>query len=296
MALRFDIVDFVGYDVFVLKRAKAANDYDPTLVAAAQQRILAKTEDEIARLERNVIAGLPGGAEAQTRESIARSIASFEGLGDDQMRDNLAAFLREVVPVAEEVGVRLAIHPDDPPRSLFGLPRVVSTAADARLILRAVDREANGLTLCAGSYGSRADNDVVAMAREFAPRIHFAHLRNVTLEPDGSFHEAEHLDGGVDMVSLVEVLLREERAARAEGPTLQHPHAAGSRAPARGRHREAHEPRLFLHRPVEGPGGIARRHARAERTPVRLKKIVIASAAKQPRGRITRPLGSLPSQ
>ena len=217
LALRFDIVDFVGYDVFVLKRAKAANDYDPALVAAARQRILAKTEDEIARLEHNVIAGLPGGAEAQTRESIARSIASFEGLEDDEMRDNLAAFLREVVPVAEEVGVRLAIHPDDPPRSLFGLPRVVSTAADARLILRAVDREANGLTLCAGSYGSRADNDVVAMAREFAPRIHFSHLRNVTLEPDGSFHEAEHLDGGVDMVSLVEVLLSEERAARAEG-------------------------------------------------------------------------------
>ena len=217
LALRFDIVDFVGYDVFVLKRAKAANDYDPSLVAAARQRTLAKTEDEIARLERNVIAGLPGGAEAQTRELIARSIASFEGLGDDQMRDNLEAFLREVVPVAEEVGVRLAIHPDDPPRSLFGLPRVVSTAADARLILRAVDREANGLTLCAGSYGSRADNDVVAMAREFAPRIHFAHLRNVTLEPDGSFHEAEHLDGGVDMVSLLEVLLREERAGRAEG-------------------------------------------------------------------------------
>jgi mannonate dehydratase len=123
LALRFDIIDFVGYDVFVLKRAKAANDYDPTLVAAARQRILAKTEDEIACLERNIIAGLPGGAEAQTRESIARIIASFEGLGEDQMRDNLAAFLREVVPVAEEVGVRLAIHPDDPPRSLFGLPR-----------------------------------------------------------------------------------------------------------------------------------------------------------------------------
>ena len=217
LALRFDIVDFVGYDVFVLKRAKAAKDYDAALVAAARQRILAKTEEEIARLERNVIAGLPGGAEAQTRESIARSIASFEGLGDDQMRDNLAAFLREVVPVAEQVGVRLAIHPDDPPRSLFGLPRVVSTAADARLILRAVDREANGLTLCAGSYGSRADNDLVAMAREFAPRIHFAHLRNITLEPDSSFHEAEHLDGGIDMVSLVEVLLREERAGRAGG-------------------------------------------------------------------------------
>jgi mannonate dehydratase len=216
-ALRFDLVDFVGYDVFVLERANAASDYDPDLVAAARKRISAKTEEEISLLERNIIAGLPGGAEAQTRESIARRIASFSGLSNDQMHENLAAFLREVVPVAEEVGVRLAIHPDDPPRSLFGLPRVVSTAEDARRILRVVDREANGLTLCAGSYGSRADNDVVAMAREFAPRIHFAHLRNVALEPDGSFYEAEHLDGGVDMIALVEVLLREERAARAQG-------------------------------------------------------------------------------
>jgi mannonate dehydratase len=216
-ALRFDLIDFVGYDVFVLERANAASDYDPDLVAAARKRISAKTEEEISLLERNIIAGLPGGAEAQTRESIARRIASFSGLSNDQMHENLAAFLREVVPVAEEVGVRLAIHPDDPPRSLFGLPRVVSTAEDARRILRVVDREANGLTLCAGSYGSRADNDVVAMAREFAPRIHFAHLRNVALEPDGSFYEAEHLDGGVDMIALVEVLLREERAARAQG-------------------------------------------------------------------------------
>jgi mannonate dehydratase len=216
-ALRFDLVDFVGYDVFVLDRENAASNYDSNLVAAAQKRVAAKTEDEISLLERNIIAGLPGGAEAQTRESIARRIASFSGLSNEQMHENLAAFLREVVPIAEEVGVRLAIHPDDPPRSLFGLPRVVSTAEDARRILRAVDREANGLTLCAGSYGSRADNDVVAMAREFAPRIHFAHLRNVALEPDGSFYEAEHLDGGVDMVALVEVLLREERAALAAG-------------------------------------------------------------------------------
>jgi mannonate dehydratase len=216
-ALRFDLVDFIGYDVFVLERADAASNYDPRLVATARKRISAKTEAEISLLERNVIAGLPGGAEAQTRGSIARRIENFTGLSNDEMHENLAAFLREVVPVAEEVGVRLAIHPDDPPRSLFGLPRVVSTAEDARRILRAVDHEANGLTLCAGSYGSRADNNVVAMAREFAPRIHFAHLRNVALEPDGSFYEAEHLDGVVDMVALVEILLKEERAARAEG-------------------------------------------------------------------------------
>jgi mannonate dehydratase len=216
LALRFDLIDFVGYDVFVLKRVDAADDYEADLVERAERRIAAKSEDEVARLERNIIAGLPGGADHRTRVSIARLIADYRGVGDEAMRDNLIAFLREVVPIAWEVGVRLAIHPDDPPRSLFGLPRVVSTAADARRVLAAADAEENGLTLCAGSYGSRADNDVVAMAREFAPRIHFAHLRNVTIEPDGSFHEAEHLDGGTDMVALIDVLLREERAARRE--------------------------------------------------------------------------------
>jgi mannonate dehydratase len=217
LALRFDLVDFVGYDVFVLKRPDAADDYDPALVARAQARVADKTEDEIARLERNIIAGLPGGAEARARESMRALIEAYRGVGDDAMRAHLVAFLREVVPVAREVGVRLAIHPDDPPRSLFGLPRVVSKASDARSVLNAVDDAANGLTFCAGSYGSRADNDLVAMAREFAPRIHFAHLRNVTIEPDGSFFEDEHLSGGADMVALIAVLLDELRSAREEG-------------------------------------------------------------------------------
>jgi mannonate dehydratase len=216
-ALRFDLVDFVGYDVFVLRRPHAAGNYDPALVAAAERRIAQKDDAAIALLEHNVIAGLPGGAEAQTRESIGVRIASFHGVSNSAMRENLLAFLREVVPVAEDVGVRLAIHPDDPPISLFGLPRIVSTAEDVRQILGAVDTEANGLTFCAGSYGSRASNDVIAMAREFAARIHFAHLRNVTLEPDGSFYEAEHLEGRADMVELVDILLTEERAAQAEG-------------------------------------------------------------------------------
>ena len=172
---------------------------------------------EIERLERNVIAGLPGGAAAQTRASIAAAIASFDGLTAADMRANLAAFLREVVPVAEAHGVRLAIHPDDPPFPLFGLPRIVSTAADARAVLASVDRPANGLTLCVGSYGARPDNDLTAMADEFAPRIHFAHLRNVAIEGDRQFHEAEHLDGGADMVAIVAILLNEEKAAARQG-------------------------------------------------------------------------------
>jgi mannonate dehydratase len=217
LALRFDIVDFIGYDVFVLRRPAAADSYDPALVTASEARIAARSADQIARLETNIIAGLPGGADARTRQSIGALIAHFNGLGDEAMRANLAAFIQEITAVAEEVGVRLAIHPDDPPFSLFGLPRVVSTARDARGILKAADSAANGLTFCIGSFGSRADNDVAAMAREFAPRINFAHLRNVTIERDGSFHEADHLDGGSDMIAIIETLLKEERATLAAG-------------------------------------------------------------------------------
>ncbi len=217
-ALRFDMVDFVGYDVFVLQRPRAEAGYPAELVVKAEARIAQKTDDEIATLERNVIAGLPGGAAAQTRQSIAGQIAAFEGIDDDAMRANLTAFLREVVPVALEVGVKLAIHPDDPPFSLFGLPRVVSTLADAKRVLAAVDSPANGITLCTGSYGVRPDNDLVEMARQLGPRVNFAHLRNTTREPDGSFYEAEHLDGDTDMVGVVEALLAEERRSGRQIP------------------------------------------------------------------------------
>ncbi|NTJ65913.1 mannonate dehydratase [Agrobacterium rhizogenes] len=216
-ALRFDMIDFIVYDAFVLKRRDAISSYTPDLVAAAEKRLATKSENELLLLEKNIIAGLPGGADAQTRASISALISSFDGVSADAMRANLVAFLKEVVPVAEEFGVRLGVHPDDPPFSLFGLPRVVSTADDARAILAAVTSEANGLTFCTGSYGARKDNDLVAMAQEFAPRVNFAHLRNVAVEPDGSFHEAEHLDGQADMVAIIEILLREQRVAKTEG-------------------------------------------------------------------------------
>lgn len=217
LALRFDTVEFVAYDVFILRRINASDSYPAETVAKAERRFAGMNADQKDRLEFNIIAGLPGGAETRTRASISQLIASFEGIDAEAMRANLMSFLRAVVPVAEEFGMRLAIHPDDPPFSLFGLPRVVSTPSDARAVLAAVDSAANGLTLCVGSYGSRRDNDLVAMAKEFAPRINFAHLRNVTVEDDGSFFEDEHLEGGADMVGVIEILLREERAARAEG-------------------------------------------------------------------------------
>ncbi|RFC61999.1 mannonate dehydratase [Fulvimarina endophytica] len=217
LALRFDMVDFIAYDVFVLRRADAEGDYAEDLVAKARARAEAMSEEDALRLERNIIAGLPGGALVQTRRSIGDLIASFSGIDAGTMRGNLIAFLKEVVPVAEEAGVRLAIHPDDPAISLFGLPRIVSTPDDVRAILAAADGEANGITLCTGSYGTRPDNDLAAMAREFAPRVNFAHLRNVTLEPDGSFIEDDHLDGGTDMIAVIETLLHEEARRHGEG-------------------------------------------------------------------------------
>lgn len=210
-ALRFEMTDFAAYDLFVLERPGAENDYSPAILAAAQERFRAMTPEQRSALERNIIAGLPGGEGSYDRAGIRRAIDQFISLGTEGLRANLFAFLSEVVPVAEEVGVRLGIHPDDPPFSLFGLPRVVSTAADARALLDVVPSPSNGLTLCAGSFGARGDNDLIGMVREFGERIHFVHLRNVKREPDGSFYESEHLDGDNDMVGLIEALLDEEQ-------------------------------------------------------------------------------------
>ncbi|MBW4024903.1 MAG: mannonate dehydratase [Proteobacteria bacterium] len=219
LALRFDIAEFAAYDAFVLKRAGAEDDYPADLLERARGLLASRSEADIARLETNIIAGLPGGEDSYTREGIRDRIAAFEGVAASDMRANLAAFLEEVVPVAEEVGVRLGIHPDDPPFSLFGLPRIVSTAADVEGILTAVDRRANGLTLCAGSYGSRPDNDVTGLVARFGERVHFVHLRNVSRDGDGSFTESDHLAGDVDMVKLITALLAEERRRAAAGET-----------------------------------------------------------------------------
>ncbi len=210
-ALRFDMVDFVAYDIFVLERPNAKASYNDELIAQAKVYFEQMSSEQVALLERNIIAGLPGGEGSYTRESIRAAIAEFIELGEEGLRENLLAFLAEIVPVAEKSGVNLCVHPDDPPFSLFGLPRVVSTATDVRKILSAIDSPANGLTLCAGSFGARADNNLVGMVQEFGSKIHFVHLRNVVREDNGSFYEAEHLDGDNDMVGLISALLSEEQ-------------------------------------------------------------------------------------
>ncbi|MBT8067340.1 MAG: mannonate dehydratase [Gammaproteobacteria bacterium] len=209
-ALRFEMTDFAAYDLFVLERNGAQDSYSDDVVARATERFDGMSPEARAALERNIIAGLPGGEGSYDRDSIRAAIERFSKLGNEAYRANLFAFLEEIIPVAEAAGVVMAIHPDDPPFSLFGLPRVVSTADDARALLDAVPSPANGLTMCAGSYGARRDNDLVAMIREFHDRIYFVHLRNIKREDDGSFYESDHLDGDNDIVGIVNALLDEE--------------------------------------------------------------------------------------
>jgi mannonate dehydratase len=217
MALRFDAIEYAAYDLFILKRDKAEGDYAPERVAAARARFEAMLPREMERLERTLIDGLPARDFTYDRKSFGRVLATYKDVTVEGLRANLIEFVREIAAVAEEEGVRLAIHPDDPAFPLFGLPRVMSTAHDFRKLFAAVPSLANGMTLCAGSLGSNPQNDVVAMAREFGSRVHFAHLRNVKREPDGSFFEADHLAGETDMVRLVAALMAEEDRRRAEG-------------------------------------------------------------------------------
>lgn len=217
LALRFDIVDFCAYDVFILQRAGADDDYDVDVLTEAQARHAKMPEARQAELERIILAGLPGSDFSYDRPAFLDLLKVYAGMAPDDLRETLGEFLNEVAPVAEEAGIRLAIHPDDPPIPLFGLPRIVSTEADAAAVLDAYDSRANGLTFCVGSYGSRADNNLPEMIRAFAPRINFLHLRNVTIEGPGIFHEAEHLEGGGDMVAIIAAVHDEEKRRREEG-------------------------------------------------------------------------------
>ena len=210
-ALRFDAAVFAAFDCFMLERAEAEADHPPEVMVQARAWYGRAAESDKQTLLATIMAGLPGAFDRYDIPGLRRMLDRYREVTRERLRENLARFLREVIPTAEEVGVRLAIHPDDPPRPLMGLPRIVSGADDLAFILDAVEVVANGITLCSGSLGAGAHNDVPGIARRFAPRIHFAHLRNVAKEPDGSFMEADHLGGDTDMVALVEVLLAEQK-------------------------------------------------------------------------------------
>lgn len=218
--MRFDFIDFAAFDIHILARKGAAEEFPAHVVAAAARRFAGMDAAACTALAANVAFGLPGAAETMTLADVRMHLAEYDAISADRLRANLIDFLSEVSPVAQDLGMRLCCHPDDPPFPLLGLPRVMSTEADYRTVLDAVDLPANGVTFCTGSLGARADNDLAAMMDRLGPRVHFLHLRNVRREGTDlrdSFHEAEHLTGNTDMVAVIAAVLREERRRRAEG-------------------------------------------------------------------------------
>ncbi len=211
-ALRFDATEFAAFELFILKRAKAVETYTEAQQQKAEVWFKTASEEAKNKLVRNIIAGLPGSEESFTVAEFATVLDTYSEIGDLELRNNLYDFLREITPVAEEAGINLAIHPDDPPYPILGLPRVVSTEADAVQLLNAYDSPNNGLCFCTGSYGVRPDNDLVGMVERLGNKINFIHLRATKSDADGNFYEADHLDGDVDMFGVMKALVIEQNS------------------------------------------------------------------------------------
>lgn len=211
-ALYFDRLAFVAFDLFLLKRPGAEKDYSTEEIEKATQKFALMTEKEKAGVFSNCMLGLQGSDDAFTPEQVLAALKTYEGIDAKKLKEHLFYFLQQVIPVAEEVGVKMAIHPDDPPYSVLGLPRIMSTEQDAADLIAAVPSEANGLCFCTGSFGARPDNDLVKMIGRFGDHIHFLHLRNTKRDGGGNFYEANHLGGDADMYAIVkEVLLLMKR-------------------------------------------------------------------------------------
>lgn len=217
-ALRFDQIAFAAFDIHILKRPNAEKDYSQEDQISAKKYFENMTQADKDKLVGNIIAGLPGAEEGYSLDQFRAHLATYDGIDKAKLRENYAYFLKAIVPVAEEVGVVLTVHPDDPPRPILGLPRIVSTIEDMQWIKETIDSIHNGFCFCTGSYGVRSDNDLVTMAEKFADRVHFIHLRATVREDNPlSFHEGDHLAGDVDMYGVIKVLIAEEERRKKAG-------------------------------------------------------------------------------